>query len=496
MASLNTPLADSKIVMSQTAARVRDYYNENYEKINQDRSRKAHYYNGYYNELIISLRTIILPNQRVLDIGCGNGDILASLNVLEGVGLDLSQRMIKAARSRQPAPALRFIVGDAQDRQLLSSFKTKYDVVLLCNCITELHDVQAVFEALHEVCHERTRIVLISYSRVWQIPLRLAEFWGIKTKNPVDNWLNSGVLSEMLGMADFEVIRSCSGQICPINLGPISRWINRYIGNLPFINQFSLMFSLIARPIKSATVSAVPPTCSVVIPCRNEAGHIATLAKRLPVLGPGSEVIWIEGNSSDDTVQSIQNIIIKNSEKNWRFMKQPGKGKGDAVRYAFSQAKGDILLILDADVTVAPEDVPKFIDLLASNKAEFVNGCRLIYPMQEKAMRFLNILGNRFFAALFSYLLGQRVRDTLCGTKALWRSDYEKISANRDYFGDFDPFGDFDLLFGAARLNLKIIDLPIRYGERTYGTTNISRFRDGLLLLKMSAYAANKLRFI
>jgi hypothetical protein len=162
----------------------------------------------------------------------------------------------------------------------------------------------------------------------------------------------------------------------------------------------------------------------------------------------------------------------------------------------FAQATGDILLILDSDLGVGPEDIPKFRDALVHGKAEMANGSRLVYPMEGRAMRFLNLLANKFFAFLFSWLLGQQVRDTLCGTKALLRSDYERIAANRAYFGDFDPFGDFDLLFGAARLNMRIVDIAVRYHERTYGATNISRFHHGFLLLRMSLFAARKMRFI
>jgi len=479
-------------VVNKTVAKVRDYYNNNSLKIDESKRRTK----GYYNELKRFLSSVIIPGQKVLDIGCGNGDMLASLDVARGVGIDISAGMIELARKKHANNELSFFVGDAQDPALLTGLNEKFDVVLLCNSITEMHDVQAVFEALHTVCHPRTRIIVISYSRVWQIPLQIAEWLGFKVKNPVNNWLSSDIVREMLQTAEYDIIRGANYIIFPFNLGPVSRWINRYVGNLPLISELNLMFGIIARPIKQASVPAKEPTCSIVIPCRNEAGHLQQLSDRLPALRDGSEVIWIEGNSTDDTAERIREMIERNPEKNWRFLQQPGKGKGDAVRHAFASARGDILIILDADVTVAPEDLPKFINLLARNKAEFVNGCRLIYPMDEKAMRFLNLLGNRFFAKLFSYLLGQKVRDTLCGTKVLWRSDYEKIAANRNYFGDFDPFGDFDLLFGAARLNLKILDLPVRYGERTYGTTNISRFRDGFLLLKMSGIAAKKLKFI
>jgi glycosyltransferase involved in cell wall biosynthesis len=235
---------------------------------------------------------------------------------------------------------------------------------------------------------------------------------------------------------------------------------------------------------------------SVVIPCRNEAGHIDPLVQRLPDLAPGSEFLFVEGGSKDGTEEVIRRAIAAHPERRMRLLKQTGHGKGDAVRLGFAEATGDVLAILDSDMGVAPEDLDRFVDALARGKGEFLNGSRLVYPMEGRAMRFLNLIANKTFALLFSWVLGQQVRDTLCGTKVLYRADYEQIAANRAYFGDFDPFGDFDLLFGAARLNLRIVDLPIRYHERTYGETNISRFRHGLLLLGMSFFAARKLKFL
>jgi ubiquinone/menaquinone biosynthesis C-methylase UbiE len=477
--------------ISQTAIKVRDYYDQNASLVERSKQRKT----SYHCELEKLIRNIVLPGQKVLDLGCGTGDLLAALDVSEGVGIDLSEKIIRIARKKNPLPNLHFLCGDAQNRQLLSSLNTRFDAVILCNVITEMHDVQAVFEAIQEVCHPRTRVIVLSNSRVWQIPLQIGEHLGIKVKNPVNNWLNIDMVSEMFQLAGFDVVRSINHQIFPFNLGPVSRWINQYIAKLPVINKFTLMYGIIARPLQKPTGSD-KPKITVVIPCRNEAGHISTLANRLPDLGSETEVIWVEGNSTDNTAETIQEVISRHPEKKWHLLKQPGKGKGDAVRYAFNHARGDILMILDADITVPPEDLPKFVELLTSGKAEFVNGCRFVYPMDDKSMRFLNILGNRFFAGLFSYLLGQQVRDTLCGTKAFWHEDYRRIRDERNYFGDFDPFGDFDLLFGASRFNLKIVDLPIRYGERTYGATNISRFSDGALLLKMCFFAAKKLKFI
>jgi glycosyltransferase involved in cell wall biosynthesis len=177
-------------------------------------------------------------------------------------------------------------------------------------------------------------------------------------------------------------------------------------------------------------------------------------------------------------------------------MVQDGQGKGDAVRKGFASARGDILMILDADLTVPPEDLTKFYLALVEDHGEFINGCRLIYPMEKQAMRLLNFFGNKFFSMMFTWILNQRFKDTLCGTKALFRADYEKIQAGRNYFGDFDPFGDFDLIFGAVKQNLKVVEVPIRYRERTYGQTNISRFRHGWLLLKMTIFAYRKIKAI
>ena len=164
------------------------------------------------------------------------------------------------------------------------------------------------------------------------------------------------------------------------------------------------------------------------------------------------------------------------------------------MREGFAAARGDVLIILDADLTVAPEDIGKFFAIFASGRGEFVNGTRLVYPMAQGAMRFLNYLANRTFAVLFSWILSQRFTDTLCGTKAISRYDYNRLEAGRSYFGEFDPFGDFDLIFGAAKLNLKIVEIPIRYADRIYGSTQISRFRDGWLLLKMVWLAFRKIK--
>jgi glycosyltransferase involved in cell wall biosynthesis len=214
------------------------------------------------------------------------------------------------------------------------------------------------------------------------------------------------------------------------------------------------------------------------------------------MMGAHTELIFVEGHSKDNTLEMCRKVAAESPDKDITVYQQQGRGKGDAVRLGFAKAKGDILMILDADVSVQPEDLTQFYDALETGKGDFVNGCRLVYAMDPKAMRFLNVMGNRFFALLLSKLMGQPIKDSLCGTKVMWRKKYEELARNRSYFGVLDPFGDFDLLYGSAKLGLKIVEVPVRYRQRIYGTTNISRFSDGWLLLRMSAKAASKLYFI
>lgn len=473
---------------------VRRFYESHQEGL--EASRRRHRY--YYDYLTRILRVRVPPGQRILDLGCGSGHLLAALEPSRGVGIDVSGPAIQAASQLYGNDSLGFIQGDMADRDVLARAGGPFDVILLVNVVTHLTDVQAVLEKLQAVSHARTRVLIYSYSRLWQPFLKLAELTGMKFRQPPEAWLPPEEIKNMLSLADFEVVRDDAQIVAPLWLPLVSDLLNRYVGHLPLLDQLSLMYGIVARPAPARTAEERPtrPTVSVVIPCRNEAGHIRPLVEALPEFPPGSELLFVEGGSTDDTEAVIRQTIADRPELPLRLLKQPGKGKGDAVRFAFAEAKAEIVLILDSDMGVAPADLPKFIDALARGKGEMVNGSRLVYPMEGKAMRFLNLLANKFFALLFSWLLGQQVRDTLCGTKVLWREDYERIADNRSYFGDFDPFGDFDILFGASRLNFRIVDVAVRYHERQYGDTNISRFRHGLLLLQMSAFAARKLKFL
>jgi glycosyltransferase involved in cell wall biosynthesis len=310
------------------------------------------------------------------------------------------------------------------------------------------------------------------------------------------NWLTVDDVENMLNLAGFGVIRYWPEILWPLKTPGLSTLLNRYaVKSLPF-SLFALTNFIIARKRPSEEEKQARPVVSVIIPARNEAGNIEEIILRTPEMGGGTELIFVEGNSSDNTYEVIEKAIAAHPERMCKLFKQAGKGKGDAVRLGFQNATGDILMILDADMTVPPEDLPRFYDAIASGEGEFINGVRLIYPMEKQAMRYLNLLGNKFFSLAFSWLLDQPIKDTLCGTKVLSRADYDKIAKNRIYFGDFDPFGDFDLLFGAAKLNMKIVEIPIRYAERKYGDTNIQRWRHGLMLLRMVIFALKRIKFV
>jgi SAM-dependent methyltransferase len=397
---------------------------------------------------------------------------------------------VRIARHRHRG--LTFLVGDAEDLPLSGAF----DYVVLSDLIGYLEDVQRSFEQLHRVCHQRTRVLVTYYNYLWEPVLWLGQRLGMKRPQPNQNWLALGDLQNLLSLAGFETIVMAYKVLLPIGVPLLSSVCNRVLANLPVVQKLGLVEVVVARPVPVA-VPEQYLSCTVVVPARNERGNIEAAVRRIPTMGHHTEIVFVEGNSRDGTAEEIKRVIAEYPERDVKLVSQgSGIGKGDAVRKGFAAAHGDVLMILDADLTVAPEELPRFFRTIASGSGELLQGSRLVYPMEKQAMRFLNALGNKFFSLVFTWLLAQRLKDTLCGTKVLYRREYQRIAAGRSYFGDFDPFGDFDLIFGAAKLNLKILEIPIRYRERTYGTTQISRFGHGWLLLRMCLFALRRIKFV
>jgi len=463
---------------------------EHYDKVAHQLKTGAYGGRNFYQKRLAEVyQFMVPPGMRIIEIGCGLGDLIASLKPSYGVGVDFSKEMIRYAREKHPE--IHFIQEDAQEYET----DEKFDFIILSDLVNDLWDVQSVFRKLVQISHSRTRVVMNFYSRIWELPLNLAQKFGIATPTPPQNWLTVEDIRNLLYLENFEIIRDWPEVLLPVKIPAINAMANRWVVKIWPFSSLALTNFILARRKPEKSIQINQTKVSVIVPARNEAGNIPDIFARIPDMGKETEIIFVEGHSHDTTYKTIENTIPLYPERQCRLLRQNGKGKGDAVRLGFSHATGDVLMILDADLSVPPETLPRFLEALCSKTGDFINGVRLVYPMEDKAMRFINFLGNKFFSLAFSWLLGQSIKDTLCGTKVFWKQDYELIEANRSYFGDFDPFGDFDLIFGAVKQNLKIVDLPIRYRMRTYGDTNIKRWKHGWLLFKMMCFAAVKIKF-
>lgn len=445
--------------------------------------------NSYYHRLLIELvRGQVLSGSRVLDLGCGNGDLLASLAPSIGVGIDISPAMVGAAQSRHPD--LSFQVSNMQT----ALPDEEFDYIILCNSIGFLTDIQAAFRHIRGIATMHTRVVITHYNHLWEPLLKIAEKIGLKIPEPYQNWLSAADVANLLVLEGLEVVLEKQRILLPKYVPLLSALCNRFLVRLPGIRRLALVEVVVARPVPLLAPSGVY-SCSVIVPARNERGTIEQIVTRVPEIGAGTEIVFVEGHSVDGTFDEIQRVVAAFPHRKIKILKQEGTGKADAVRTGFAHAEGDILMILDADMTVAPEELPKFYDALVNCRGELIMGSRLVYRMQQDSMRFLNLLGNKLFSLMFSFLLGQRVKDTLCGTKVLWRSDYERIGRYCSELREIDPFGDFELIFGSALAALRIVEIPVRYHARQYGETQISRFRHGLLLLRMVWWALPNVKF-
>jgi len=451
-------------------------------------SHFAQQWSYYYDEMAHLLHFVIPTDVSLVQFGSSTGDLLAKLQNTKKVGIECVPDLLATARERHPN--LTFIEDDLWN---LSS-KHQYEYGLIAEITDSLPDIEIMLKEARTLMDERGRLVIVTRSFLWRPIFALArKLFFSKTQGPFRNLLRLKDLENMLYLSGFEVIRTGRGILCPIRIPLISTFLNRVLAHLPILSHLGAVQYVVARPFSSARHDV---SVSVVVAARNEAGNIVEVIQRTPVMGKGTELIIVEGNSSDDTWGVLEKMKeTYTGPHRLVIAKQDGKGKWNAVQKGFSLATGDLLMILDADMTVPPEDLPRFYAAFAEGRGDFINGSRFVYPMESGAMRTLNHLGNRFFTMFVSMIINQRLTDTLCGTKVLLRKDYLHLKELRDYLGRLDPFGDFDLIFAAAKRNLRIVELPILYRDRTYGSTQISRFRDGFTLLQMCMYVLVKFWF-
>jgi SAM-dependent methyltransferase len=466
--------------MSQRKSQVRRIFDDRARNLASWRGKAAF----FHSEDRLYLKFLIPPGARVLELGCGPGNLLSALDPSFGVGVDFSEPMIAVARKTHPN--LSFFVGDIEDGAFIRTLPGPFDFILIGDTLGSLDDCQQLIENLHPLCTRATRLIIAYFSHLWYPALKFAGWIGLRMTEPPQNVLAPADIQALAALAEFETIKSEVRLLAPFRMLGLGRLVNRFIAPLPLVRELCFRHYTVCRSLRHLDDGIKSAT--VVIPARNEKGNIEPAIRRLPRFTEDLEIIVVEGHSRDGTWEEIQRVQAAYPQRDIKAVQQRGKGKADAVFTAFDLARGDVLFILDADLTVPPEQLPKFWLALKSGKGEFINGSRLVYPMESDAMRALNLVANKAFSLLFTWLLSQRFTDTLCGTKVLRRKDYIRLKAGRSYFGDFDPFGDFDLIFGAAKLGLKVAEVPVRYAGRTYGETQISRFRDGMMLLRMVVF--------
>ena len=446
---------------------------------------------GFHSQVLAKLRHHIQPGLRVLEWGCGRGALLAGLRPARGLGLDLSERMVAQAKAQNDSDTLEFSVADIH----AAPVDEEFDAIVLDYLTGYLTDVQQSLAHVRESCHPRSRVYITSLNNLWKPLFWLGQKMGMVMEQPSSNWLTTDDLVNLLELEGFEVLSSSTEQLFPFELPYFSAFFNRFLVRLPIFRHMGVSLFIVARPVMPPKLEGEFRT-SVILPARNESGHIKLALDRIPELGGKTELIIVEGNSTDDTWAVIQReVAAYDGPLEVRYLKQPGKGKWDAVYAGFAEARGDILVIQDGDLTAPPEDLPKFYDAIAGGCAEFANGSRLVYPMESEAMRALNFCGNKFFALALSFVIDRPIKDSLCGTKMLLREDYVRLIKRIEEFGEFDPYGDFNLIFGSSLLDLAIRDVPVRYRDRAYGETNISRWSGAALLLRMTWFGLRKLRF-
>jgi SAM-dependent methyltransferase len=450
--------------------------------------------NRYYYELLSRLlRFLVEPRKKVLSVRCGTGNLLAVVRPSKGKGVDICAEIVEIAKQRNPSFEFAVAFPDKEEFQEAFGPGERFDYVLL-NDIGDTVDVLQALRNLKPFCERRTRVLVITYNHLWEPFVTFAEWVGMKVPRTEQNWLSTTDIRNLLKLAGFEALETHRIVLLPKYLPLLSAFFNHFCARLPFLSKLCMTQVVVARMLPPP-VFPEELAVSVVIPCKNEKGNVEEAIRRIPPLAGRTEIIFCDDQSTDGTAEEVLRAQSLYPEKNIRLEHGPGVCKSRNVWTGFDAATGDILIVLDADLTTIPEELPYFIDVIVSGQAEFVNGSRLVYPVPKGAMNGANMLGNKFFSVAFTYLLGQRVKDTLCGTKVLWKSDWERIKPMLGTWGTEDRWGDYELLFGAAKLNLKILDLPVHYQERIYGSTKMTKvFRNGLVMLKMCWHGFLKLK--
>lgn len=439
---------------------------------------KNKFYHGKIGELISGM---VPPRAKVLEVGCGTGGLLASLNPSCGIGLNLADELTDQARRN--LPQYQFYTVDVDQVKAPEGFCPDY--VILNNMLDYIYDVWVMLENLQPFISDHTLLIITTNNPLWAPILRLASKIGQRIPDSPRNFITNKDIRSVLRLQGFDVVEEGMALPVPKQIPLIGDAANILLPELPVLRYSSSVQYIVAR----WRTPRAPLSCSVVIPCHNEEDNIAECVRRVANMGTWTEIVVVDDGSTDGTRARVAELM-KTDHRVRLVVFDRNQGKANAVRAGFDVARGDVIMILDADMAVMPEELPKFLKPLQDGSADFVNGTRLIYPMAGQAMKMANFLGNKGFCYLASWVARQRVSDTLCGTKALFRRDYMRMPLGRK-----ERWGDFDFLFGAARLKLRILEIPVHYQERRAGESKMRVIRDGWLFLRACWHGWRMLRF-
>lgn len=454
-----------------------------FDALADKRQRDTSRHRVYYDDRVRWLRAIVPAHASVIDLGCGIGSVLSRLPNQEKVGVDLSPAMIDIARQRDVTST--YVTDNVEEL----TARGTYDYVLLLDTIHYLSDVGSALRSIrNQLCHERTRIVITHYNFLWAPVFLLGQFLGWKTKFPEQNWLSRSAILNLLHIEGFEAVQVGERVICPLSIPFVEPLCNRILASLPILRALCLVRVIVARPVWPERHEY---TVTVLSAVRNEKGNIQRIVESMPAMGRSTELLFVEGHSTDGTWEEIQRVLASYSGVlRIRALKQDGVGKANALHSGAAASSGEMIVVYDGDYTVDPQELPQLYEVLADGRCEFVNASRLVYPMQQGAMRLLNLFGNALFSMMFSWLFQQKLVDTLSPVKAFFRRDYRRMDTR------FDPFGDFDFFLGAARQQLLMREVPVHYLSRVYGTTKLRPFHHGWILLRLWWRGAKMLRWV
>ncbi len=364
------------------------------------------------------------------------------------------------------------------------AFKNKkYKTIILTDLFEVSTDILELLSMVNKLLGKDGIIVICSINQKWNRILNLFERLNLKDGNQKRLFINSTIVLNIAKVTGLEFVTQRNKQIFPFRMLGLGSLINNILEILFFPFSFGIrIYSILNQQEKFNEEKKYSK--SIIIPAKNEEKNLKPLLNQIPELEEDHEIILAIGDSEDKTYEVAKEI---KEARCWPFevkvIKQTGKGKANAVWEAVEEASKEVIIILDADISVNPETIVQFNSVIDTGKASFVNGTRLIYGMESGAMRIVNNLGNRIFQYIVSIIIGQKITDSLCGTKVFFRKDFNKIKLWKELVQMKDPFGDFDMIFTAGYFGLKILEIPVRYQARVYGVTQIKRFRDGYKLI-------------